>query len=159
LGLVPLGSIGMTVFTLDLFLVGAPATPPPGDLLSVGQFLAAPGGIRIAFDLTMVALFSGFFIVPLNTFIQERTASAERSRVIAGGNILAAIFMVAASLLLVAMLGIGLTIPHIFLVLAVLTAATSFYVYKVLPEFLFRFVAWMIASVMYRLKVENRDGI
>jgi len=79
--------------------------------------------------------------------------------VIAGGNILAAVFMVAASLLLVALLAIGLTIPHIFLVLAVLTAATSIYVYKVLPEFLFRFVAWMIASAMYRLKVENRDRI
>ena len=77
LGLVPLGSIGMTVFAADLFLVGAPRDGA-AELLTIAQFLARSGGVRIAFDLTMIALFSGFFIVPLNTFIQERTAAAER---------------------------------------------------------------------------------
>jgi hypothetical protein len=115
--------------------------------------------VRIAIDLMLIALFSGFFIVPLNTFIQERTAASERSRVIAGGNILSALFMVAASLLLVGLLAAHLTIPHIFLVLAVLNAGASFYVYKVLPEFLFRFVAWIVAKVMYRLKVVHGDRI
>lgn len=156
LGLVPLGSIGMTVFAFDLFLVGAPAVTPP-ELLSVGAFLASPGGIRICIDLLAIALFSGFFIVPLNTFIQDRTAAAERSRVIAGGNILSALFMVAASLLLVVMLEASLSVPHVFLVLALLNTAASFYVYKVLPEFLFRFVAWLIAKVMYRLKVVHPE--
>jgi len=113
LGLVPLGSIGMTVFAADLFLVGAPHDAP-ARLLTIAQFLARPGGVRIALDLTMIALFSGFFIVPLNTFIQERTDAAERSRVIAGGNILSALFMVAASLLLVGMTAARLTVPHIF---------------------------------------------
>src|SRR6185369_16871247 len=58
LGLVPLGSIGMTVFAADLFLVGAPHDAPP-DLLTIAQFLALPGGVRIAVDLIMIALFSG----------------------------------------------------------------------------------------------------
>jgi len=158
LGLVPLGSIGMTVFALDLFLVGAPA-PASGPLLTIRQFLSSPGGVRIVLDLTLIALFSGFFIVPLNTFIQERTAASERSRVIAGGNILSSLFMVAASLLLVAFLAASLTIPHVFLVLAVLNAAASFYVYKVLPEFWFRFVAWVVAKLLYRLKVVHGERI
>ncbi|MEW6271053.1 MAG: MFS transporter [Thermodesulfobacteriota bacterium] len=158
LGLVPLGSLGMTVFAADLFLAGAPETAP-AELLSIGGFLARPGGVRITIDLLLLALFSGFFIVPLMTFVQERTASAERSRVIAGVNILSAGFMVLASLLLVGLLEARLTIPQIFLVLAVLNAVASFYVYKVLPEFFFRFVAWIVASVMYRLKVVGREHI
>jgi hypothetical protein len=158
LGLVPLGSLGMTLFALDLFLVGAPVSAP-AELLSIRDFLARPAGVRITLDLLLLALFSGFFIVPLTTFIQERTASEERSRVIAGGNILSALFMVLASLLLVGLLAAHLTIPHVFLVLAVLNAAASFYVYKVLPEFFFRFVAWIVASVMYRLEVVGRERI
>ena len=158
LGLVPLGSIGMTVFAFDLFLVGAPGAAS-GELLGIGQFLASAGGIRIALDLLLIALFSGFFIVPLNTFIQDRSDASERSRVIAGGNIVSALFMVAASGLLVALLAAHLTIPHVFLVLAVLNAAASIYVYKVLPEFLFRFVAWIIATVMYRLKVVHPERL
>jgi len=162
LGLVPLGSIGMTVFAFDLFLVAAPTstgpvTPPEEALHSIGAFLAYPGAWRICFDLLMMALFSGFFIVPLNTFIQDRSDPTERSRVIAGGNIVSAGFMVAASGLLVALLAAHLTIPHVFLVLAVLNAIASLYVYKILPEFLFRFVAWIIATVMYRLKVVHPE--
>ena len=156
LGLVPLGSIGMTVFAFDLYLVGAPAAAS-GELLTVGGFLGSPGAWRICLDLLAIALFSGFFIVPLNTFIQDRTADAERSRVIAGGNILSALFMVVSSLLLVVMLEAKLSVPHVFLVLALLNTIASGYVYKVLPEFLFRFVAWIIASVMYRLKVVHPE--
>lgn len=158
LGLVPLGSLGMTLFALDLFLVGAPATAPE-KLLSVSEFLARPGGVRITLDLLLMALFSGFFIVPLMTFVQERTDAAERSRVIAGLNIVSAGFMVAGAGLLGALYGLELSHPQIFLVLAVLNAAASFYVYRTLPEFFFRFVAWIVASVMYRLRVVGREHI
>ncbi len=159
LGLVPLGSIGMTVFAFDLFLVGAPQPAQTGTLRTIGQLLADPGGVRIVLDLALVALFGGFFIVPLMTFIQGRTAPSERSRVIAGLNILSAGFMVGASLLVIAMTAADLSIPHVFLVLALSTAVASLRIYRALPEFLFRFVAWMVASVMYRLKVEHRERI
>jgi 1-acyl-sn-glycerol-3-phosphate acyltransferase len=159
LGLVPFGTLGMTWFALDLFLTGGLSATPPPALLGIGEFLASGRGIRIAVDLTLLALFCGFFIVPLSTFIQERTPDGERSRVIAGGNVLSALFMVAASLLLTALLAAGFTYPHVFLIVAVLNAAASFWVYRVLPEFFFRFVAWMIASVMYRLKVVGRERI
>jgi len=159
LGLVPLGSIGMTIFAFDLFLVGAPAAPPGGALRTIPEFLAIPGSWRIALDLLLLALSGGFFIVPLMTFIQERTPDRERSRVIAGVNILSAGFMVGAAALVMGLTAAELSIPHVYLVLAVLTAVASLYVYRVLPEFLFRFVAWIVASVLYRLKVEHRERI
>jgi 1-acyl-sn-glycerol-3-phosphate acyltransferase len=67
--------------------------------------------------------------------------------------------MVAASLLLAGLLAAGFSYTHVFLIVAVLNAAASFWVYRVLPEFFFRFVAWIVASVMYRLKVVGRDRI
>ncbi|MBM4266138.1 MAG: hypothetical protein FJ144_05905, partial [Deltaproteobacteria bacterium] len=118
-----------------------------------------PGGKRIAIGLTLLALFSGFFIVPLTTMIQERTDAKERSRVIAGSNILGGLFMVLASLVLVGLLEARLTIPQIFLVLAAMNGAVAFYIYKIIPEFWLRFVAWIIASAMYRLRVVNRERI
>ena len=161
LGLVPLGSIGMTIFAFDLFLAGVPSTGPlaAGQLVALGDFLAAPRSWRIVADLTLLAVFSGFFIVPLNTFIQQRSAPSERSRVVAGGNILSALFMVAASGLLVAFFAAGLTVLQIFAVVAVMNAAVAAYIYKLLPEFLFRFVCWIVANCMYRLRTVGRDNI
>jgi 1-acyl-sn-glycerol-3-phosphate acyltransferase len=99
------------------------------------------------------------FIVPLYTLIQQRSEARHRSRVIAGSNILGAFFMVLSSLMLVALMAFGFTIPQIFLVLALLNAAVAAYIYRILPEFLLRFVAWIIASVMYRMRTVGRENI
>lgn len=161
LGLVPLGSLGMSVFAFDLLLAGVPAagSGAPGELLSLGAFLGVWRSWRIVADLTLLAVFSGLFIVPLNTFIQQRAPASERSRVVAGGNILSALFMVAASGTLVAFFAAGLGVLQIFAVLAVMNAAASVYIYKVLPEFVFRFICWVIANCMYRLRTVHRELI
>jgi 1-acyl-sn-glycerol-3-phosphate acyltransferase len=159
LGLVPFGSIGMTIFVADLFLVGSPVLVAGGASAGIGDLLATWTGWRIALDLTLLSLFSGFFIVPLTTFIQERSDAAERSRVIAGNNILSAAFMVLASAMLAGLLAAGFSIAQIFLVLALLNAAVAAYIYRVIPEFLLRFVAWLAASVLYRLRVVNGERI
>ena len=49
------------------------------------------------FDLVMIGVFGGFFIVPLYALIQTRSEPARRSRIIAGNNILNAAFMVVAA--------------------------------------------------------------
>ncbi|MGD9762782.1 MAG: MFS transporter [Candidatus Binatia bacterium] len=161
LGLVPLGSIGMSLFAFDLFLAGAPAAPAlaPGQLLGLGEFLALPRAWRIAADLSLLSLFSGLFIVPLNTLIQVRSAPAERSRVVAGGNILSALFMVLSSALLLALFAAGLGALEIFAVMAALNAVAAAYIYTVIPEFLLRFACWIVANCIYRLRTVGRDNI
>jgi 1-acyl-sn-glycerol-3-phosphate acyltransferase len=161
LGLVPFGSIGMTLFTLDLFWVGQPQPtwPDPTQLMGVPDFLASPHALRILLDLFLLSAFSGFYVVPLQAMIQQRSEPSYRSRVIAGNNILGALFMVVSSLLITVLLAIDLSLPQIFLVLAILNAGVAFYIYKVIPEFLFRFVAWLLANIMYRLKTVDRGKI
>lgn len=160
LGLVPLGSIGMSVFAVDLALAGGSFLgPPDGRLLPVAEFLGWPGALRVLVDLFMIAVSAGFYTVPLMTFIQQRTRAGLRSRVIAGNNIINALLMVISSVALVALLASGRSIQSIFFMLGVANAAVAVYVYSVIPEFLLRFVAWCAANVVYRLRIVGADRI
>ncbi len=141
LGLVPLGSIGMSVFALDLYFIGAAPVE------------------RICVDLFLFAIFGGFYIVPLYTLVQTRSEKSHASRIIAANNVVNAIFMVAASAMLVLFLRWNLTAPEMFLALAILNAVVAIYIYTVVPEFLLRFFAWMLANVLYRLKITGADHI
>ena len=159
LGLVPFGSIGMTLFAFDLFLAGGRTVITASEPIGVFEFLRAPGGLRICLDLLFLSSFGGMYIVPLYTLIQQRTEAAYRSRVVAGNNILGALFMVASALMVVGLGAAGLSIPQIFLVLALLNAAVASYIYRLMPEFLFRFIAWILAHILYRLRVVGREHI
>jgi 1-acyl-sn-glycerol-3-phosphate acyltransferase len=158
LGLVPLGSIGMTLFTLDLFLVGTPdaAHSLP---LGVSTFFATHEGPRILADLFGIALFGGFYTVPLYTLIQQRAEPSERARVVAGNNVLNSLFMVVASVMLSLLFAAKLSVPQIFLVLALLNAAVAIYIYTLLPEFLLRFVVWIMSCTMYRLTLVGHERV
>jgi 1-acyl-sn-glycerol-3-phosphate acyltransferase len=158
LGLVPLGSIGMTVFTLDLFFVGAPAHDPQA-VLSLGEFLREPHALRILADLFGIALFGGFYSVPIYTLIQQRAEPSERSRVVAGNNILNALFMVAGAALLAALGKAHVSVPVTFLIIAGLNAAVAVYIYSLLPEFLLRFIAWILSKTLYRLTMVGHEKV
>lgn len=157
IGLVPFGSIGLTVFALDLaFASDLPATTAMRD---VSAFLATPGSLRILADIFLIGLFGGFYIVPLYTMIQVRTPETHVSRVIAANNVLNAAFMVVAAGLGAGLLAAGLSIPQLFLVLAVLNVAVVVYLYKLVPEFLLRFVAWILINTLYRLRERGMEHI
>jgi 1-acyl-sn-glycerol-3-phosphate acyltransferase len=149
------------VFALDLAVASGPiaAIAGPGSLLEVKEFLGLSGGIRICLDLLLLAVFSGFYTVPLYTLLQQRSDSEVRSRVIAGNNIVNALFIVVSSLTLVGFLAAGLTIPWIFVVLAVMNLAVAVYIYTVIPEFLLRFAAWVLTKIMYRVRVHGQEKI
>lgn len=158
LGLVPLGSFGMSFFTLILFAVGAPWSVDPDNLLTLVQFLSRPMGWVILLSLLGIAASGGLYIVPLYTMIQQRSDDAERSRVIAGNNIINSAFMVAANLALVALLT-QLTVTQIFAVLAAFNVLVAVYVYSVVPEFLLRFFAWMLSNVLYNVELKGIEHL
>jgi 1-acyl-sn-glycerol-3-phosphate acyltransferase len=158
LGLVPFGSFGMTLFTLDLFFVGVPAHGAAAPL-EIMEFLRTPHAPRVLCDLFGIALFGGFYNVPLYTMIQQRAEPAERSRVIAGNNVLNALFMVVASGMLAGLFALKLSVPTIFLVIALLNAAVATYIDSLLPEFFLRFIAWILSRVMYRLTLRGHEHV
>jgi 1-acyl-sn-glycerol-3-phosphate acyltransferase len=156
-GLVPFGSIGMSLGALDLFF----ATPnmPAGTGLGAMEFLRTSGSPRIVLDLVLIGMFGGFFIVPLYALIQTRSEPAHRARVVAANNILNAAFVVAAALLAVGLLQAGFSIAQIFLLTAQLNAAVAVYNYSLVPEFLMRFLAWMLIHSVYRLRKSGLEHI
>jgi 1-acyl-sn-glycerol-3-phosphate acyltransferase len=157
IGLVPLGSIGLTIFTIDLAFA-SPAAPVPG--LTIGAFLGDPGNWRLILDLLMIGVFGGFYIVPLYALVQARSDPSRRSRVIAGNNILNALFMVASALFAIVMLGsAGFSIPQLFLASAVLNAVVAIYIYSLVPEFLLRFLSWILIHTIYRVRTTGRDRV
>lgn len=158
IGLVPFGSIGMTLFGLDLYFALPQASGLAG--LTIAEFLGTSFGWRLTIDLVLMAIFSGFFIVPLFALIQQRSAASHRSRVIGANNILNAIFMVAASLLAgLLMNGVGLSLPQVLLVTALCNAVVAIYIYTLVPEFLLRFIAWIIVNLLYRLRIRGIEQI
>lgn len=157
LGLVPFGSIGLSLFALDLYFAQPIAEVVAVD--SIAEFLSRPGSWRVLIDLTMLGAFGGFYSVPLYALIQQRSKRKHLSRIIAANNIINAFFMVAASLLSIAVLSAGFSIPELFVVVAILNALVAVYIYTLLPEFLMRFLAWIIISVVYRIRPSGTENI
>jgi 1-acyl-sn-glycerol-3-phosphate acyltransferase len=157
IGLVPFGSIGLTVFGLDLYFARPEATSLSG--LSALAFLAAPGSWRIVMDFVLVGVFAGFYIVPLFALVQSRAEKSELSRVIAGNNIFNAMFIVAAAVFGVSLGAAGVSIPQIFLITALLNTAVAIYIYTLVPEFLMRFLSWILVNTLYRIRVKGAEHI
>src|SRR5436190_287559 len=131
IGLVPFGSIGMTLFAVDLWL--ASAGLQPAGLSTVGAFVADHANWRVMADLFLLALFAGFYSVPLYALIQLRCEPSHRARIIAANNIMNALFMIVSALLGFALLTAGFTIPQLFLVTALLNAVVAMYIYTLVP--------------------------
>jgi 1-acyl-sn-glycerol-3-phosphate acyltransferase len=158
IGLVPLGSIGMSVFGIDLFFASH-ALPSPGHLLSVGEFLTVSAHWRVLADLFLLAMFGGFYSVPLYALIQSRSQPSHRARIIAANNILNSLFMIVSSLMAIALTSAGVSIPGIFLVTALLNIVVAAYIYSLVPEFLLRFIAWVLVHTFYRIRLVHAERI
>lgn len=157
IGLVPFGSIGLSVFGFDLFLASLGYTN--AGLVDMSGFIARHGSLRILFDVIMIGIFGGLYIVPLFALIQTRCDPKHLSRTIAGMNIMNALFMVTAALAAMVLLKMGFTIPQIFMATAIMNAAVAIYIFTLVPEFLMRFIAWLLIHTIHRVRGIDTDRI
>lgn len=159
IGLVPFGSMGMTVFGILLWWhsAGFPAAAEPYSWLTL---LGQGQAWWLLADILGIGIFGGFYIVPLYALIQSRTVESERARVIAANNILNALFMVVSALVAMLLLNVaGLSIPQLFLVVSLMNIAVNTYIFKIVPEFTMRFLIWLLSHSMYRVKHEGLEAI
>ncbi len=157
IGLVPLGAIGMSVFAVDLYF--ASRGLPASDIMGLAAFLAQPAHWRVMADLLLLSLFAGLYSVPMYALIQLRSPATHRARIIAANNILNAIFMVVSSVLAGAMLALGFSVPQVFLAVGLANAVVGAYIFLLVPEYLLRFVAWVLTHFVYRFKVRGEEHI
>jgi len=158
MGLVPLGSLGLSLFGIDLYF--AATGFPAREGLTLGAFMGEPQGLRLIFDVIMLGTFGGFYIVPLNAMTQARTSGDKRARVIACRNIFTSLFMVLAGVLGMVFLGlVGFSIPEFFLALALMNVAVALFIFFQVPEFTLRFLVWLLGHGMYRVRHHGLEAI
>lgn len=154
IGLVPFGSLGLTLFGILLWWHSG-GLVPTSETYSWLELLRQSQAWLVLGDIFGIGLFGGFYIVPLYALIQARTPENQRARVIAANNILNALFMVVSAIVSILFLSFaGFSIPELFLVVSLMNIAVNSYIFKIVPEFSMRFMIWLLSHSMYR--VEHR---
>jgi len=160
IGLVPFGSIGLSLFAIDLYFAVPPDALTGAGLIGPMAFLSEAWAWRVMIDIFGLSLFGGFYIVPLYALVQQRSRKSHLSRIIAGNNIINALAMVVAAVVGALLLGVaGLSIAETFLIVALLNVVVALYIYNQVPEFLMRFLVWILIHTLYRVRVINRQGL
>jgi len=157
IGLVPLGAIGMSVFAIDLYFASRGLAPSTG--YTLGGFVAQAAHWRVLADLGLLSLFAGIYSVPMYALIQLRSQPTHRARIIAANNILNALFMIVSSVGVGLLLKAGFTIPEVFLAVGLLNAVVAGYIFLLVPEYLLRFVAFVLTRLVYRFRVRGDEHI
>lgn len=141
LGLVPLGALGLVVFSADLAFAFRSAT-------------------RAAIDLAFLGAAAGCFAVPLQSFIQSRTPAASRGRILAAANTLSFVaILIASACLWLASAYLKLHAGQVFLVAAFMTLAVAAYLCWLLPTAALRLPFYALSNLVYRIDVLGGDRL
>lgn len=148
-GLTPIGAAGIGISLLLL------TTVPTG----TGEPLSAPYAWACLWLLGL-GISAGLYDIPLLSFLQERSPTDSRGRVLAAYNFLAfsgmflatGIFWFLASLL-------GLSARQIFLVCGLLTLVVMVYIAWLIPLPLVRVIFGGLIKLIYRVRVYGRENV
>lgn len=157
IGLVPIGALGLTVFGIDIYFNQSLTSADV--LVTPTIFIAESANYRVMLDIVMLGVSGGIYIVPLYALVQQRSEAARRSRIIAANNVLNALFMVTASLYGLFALKAGITIPVLFLIMALMNAAVAVFIFMLVPEFIMRLLVWLLIHIIYRVRKIDLDNI
>lgn len=126
LGIVPLGLCGLTLFGID-FVLAIPSSV--AFVYHATDFVMTTAHFRLMFDLFMIGVSGGIYIVPLYSFIQAEAKPSERAQVIAANNILNALFMITSAILAIIVLQLLLwDIADLFVMLAIGNILVLFFI-------------------------------
>ncbi len=157
---VPLAAVGITIFSIDLFFAGNGYQGGTEEsLMSLTAFLSTLSSWRIIFDIFLIALCAGLFVVPLNAIIQHDTPEDIRSRILAGSAILNSIFVVASSVISAILLSMGFGITSLFLMCALANLAVAIYVCQLLPAYFMKSMMQVVLKTLYKVEVHGIENI
>ncbi len=136
LGLSTFGAFGITLSSLDLYILGgdtsriAFAANSTGPALgNAADFFAMPDSKRFMFDLVASAFSASLFVIPLNAMAQQRAAPAHRARLLAAGALLLNAATTLSQLLVGGISLAGLPPHTTFIIISVISGAITLYVF------------------------------
>ena len=157
IGLVPIGALGLTLFGVDIYFNQGLSTGT--ELIGPSTFLTQGSSLRVCFDILMLGVSGGLYIVPLYALVQQRSEERKRSRMIAANNVMNALFMVVASLYGLFVLSLGVSIPMLFLIMALMNGAVALFIFLLVPEFIMRLLVWLLLHTIYRVSHSGLEKI
>ncbi|WP_282176640.1 MFS transporter [Vibrio nereis] len=153
IGIVPLGSLGITIFGW-LMASSVPSSLP--EFETFADFVAHQPLWPVFVYLLLLGASGGIFIVPLYALMQQRAKVTERAQVIAALNIYNSLFMVGSAVLgIVCLTVIKMSIPQLFMLLAAMNLIVAIYLFLQRPIFVVRFLVWVLTHTMYRVTHKN----
>ncbi len=155
---VPLAVLGITAFAIDLSFAGR-GFARMEEATTLGAFLSAPANWRIVFDIAMIAVCGGLFVVPLNALIQHRTPEDHRARVMAGNAIVNSVFVAVSSALSAALIAAGFATEDLFLTFGIVNAFVAIYVCGLLPDYLFKSALQVLFKILYKVEIKGLENI
>lgn len=114
-----------------------------------------PHAIGISFSLFLLAFFGGLYIVPLDALMQSKAPKSYTATVIGGNNILNALGMAGISLAAIVLLSIGVTIPQLFLLVAICAIAVFLHICRLLPDDLVRSLLQSLLQLFFRVDLNG----
>lgn len=153
---VPIAAIVMAIGSMDLYFSANRFIA--ADVQGLEQLIGSYQGLWVLFDLLLVSTAGGVFIVPLYTLLQERSAEANRAQMIAANNVLNAAFMVVSSLIVMALLALGVTIQGVFLVTGLLSVVVAIFVCGLLPKDLVVSLIRLFFKTFYKVEVVGQEN-
>lgn len=141
LGLVPLGSVLMAV-------------------LSVALYLSRSSYVPFVIILSLLGLSGGLFIVPLNAYLQQRSGDQEKGRIIATNNFYNTIgLLLASGAIWIFHDHLHISPAKLILVSGVGTVAVTIYLVTLVPDFLVRFVLWMLTHTFFNIRISGKENV
>jgi acyl-[acyl-carrier-protein]-phospholipid O-acyltransferase/long-chain-fatty-acid--[acyl-carrier-protein] ligase len=140
LGLVPIGAAGIA-----------------GGALALASIETSYAGAMIC--LGLLGFFGGFYSVPLNAMLQQKSDEDKRGQLIAANNVMntLGILLAAAVMLVAGLVGIS---PNVLAALAgFATLCVIAYLLILLPDFLIRFCLWLLTHSVYRIRIVNPQHV
>ncbi|MFT5788581.1 MAG: MFS family permease [Shewanella sp.] len=156
LGVAPIGLMLLGGFGIDLY-AALPVVVASEPVFDVSAFITDARHYRLMFDLFMIGVGGGLFIVPLYTFIQARADESECAQAIASNNIMNALFMVTSAIFAMLVLNaLQWNIEQLFLLLACGNVLVLLLLFVFWPELVVSAMSYVVRRVLNRVTVSNK---
>lgn len=157
---VPLAALGLSIFLLDLYYASYPFEMVQRHaLVNISTFIQVFQNWRIIFDIFMIALCGGLFVVPLNAFIQHNTDDESRSRIVAGAGIMDALFIIGSAVISAILISFGFSIARLFLFFAIANCVVTLYICHLIPDYLIKSFLQITFKLLYKVEIKGLENI